>query len=128
MYTSDIGKNHYGYLQAQRDPRPVVWRHSAPGECVYKRTGPDAGKYNISFIPTHTRCRANVGLMLGQSHRRWPNNKPTLVQRFLFTGTRPVNSARSRQYKNITSAVFISEILKRRTIPTRISKDLIIHS
>ena len=30
---------------------------------------------------TQLRLRSNVGLLLGQSRRRWPNNKPTLGQR-----------------------------------------------
>ena len=28
----------------------------------------------------------NVGLLLDQRRRRWANNNPTLVQRFMFTG------------------------------------------
>ena len=33
------------------------------------------------IYPANTRRWTNVGLMLGQSRRRWANIKPTLVQR-----------------------------------------------
>ena len=34
-----------------------------------------------------TRCLSNVDLMLTQRRRRWPNIKPALDQRLVFTGT-----------------------------------------
>ena len=37
-------------------------------------------------IPANTRRSANVGLMLGQRRRRWPNIKPTLAERLVFAG------------------------------------------
>ena len=37
-------------------------------------------------------CWPNVGLMLAYRLRRWPNNNPTLGQRFVFAGNLAVNS------------------------------------
>ena len=34
--------------------------------------------------PANTRRLSNVGLMLGQRRRRWPNVKPALDKRFVF--------------------------------------------
>ena len=36
--------------------------------------------------PANTRRWTNVGLMLDQRRRRWPNNKPTLFQRLVVIG------------------------------------------
>ena len=39
-----------------------------------------------SSSPVSTINWSNVGLLLGQRLRRWPNNKPTLVQCVVFAG------------------------------------------
>ena len=39
-----------------------------------------------SCVTASTRRKNNVGLMLGQRHRRWPNIKPALDQTTLFAG------------------------------------------
>ena len=40
-------------------------------------------------IPASTRRCTNIGLMLGQRRRRWPNFNPTLVQRLVSTAIIP---------------------------------------
>ena len=37
-------------------------------------------------LQTNTPCLPNVGLMLGQRRKRWPNIKPTLVHRLVCKG------------------------------------------
>ena len=39
------------------------------------------------YCSVNTVCWTNVGSMLGQRRRRWPNIDPTLVQHLMFTGT-----------------------------------------
>ena len=41
---------------------------------------------NLIPYPANGRRLANVGLLLGQRRRRWPNSKPTLAQRLMFSG------------------------------------------
>ena len=38
------------------------------------------------LYPANMTHLSNVGLMLGQRHRRWPNIKPTLLQCVVFAG------------------------------------------
>ena len=40
----------------------------------------------LGQCPTHTKHWTNVGLMLAQRLRRWPNIKPTLVYWLMFAG------------------------------------------
>ena len=59
----------------------------------------------LSGIRENTRYWVNVGLLLGQRRRRWPNNKPTLTQCIMFAGadsdmqTRLVDWTRVRTLK-----------------------------
>ena len=46
--------------------------------------------------PTNMRHRTNVGLMLGQRHRRWANIRAALVQRLMFSGLSFFLEARQR--------------------------------
>ena len=45
-----------------------------------------AGFVRFDGQPANTKYRPNVGLMLGQRRRRWPNIKPSLVD--VFRGSR----------------------------------------
>ena len=40
----------------------------------------------IRLFPANPTHWSNVGLLLGRRRRRWPNNKPTLFQCFVFAG------------------------------------------
>ena len=42
-------------------------------------------QFSLHF-PANTIHSANVGLMLGQRRRRWPNIKPTLAERIVLAG------------------------------------------
>ena len=43
----------------------------------------------LTRVLSHTKCWANAGLLLGQRRRRWPSNKPALVQRLVFARVQP---------------------------------------
>ena len=44
-----------------------------------------------SCVTASTRRENNVGLMLGQRHRRWPNIKPALNQSVVFAVATPLH-------------------------------------
>ena len=52
----------------------------------------------IYHTPANERHWNNVGLMLGQRLRRWPNIKPTLFQCVVFARTHRPTTALSRLY------------------------------
>ena len=47
---------------------------------------PDAASRQIRDNPVNTRRSANVGTMLGQRRRRWPNIVPILAERLMLDG------------------------------------------
>ena len=91
LYFQEDGKVHYigpsGHLRFKElDMMHILSLacHNMPGVIV--RFCPDISTDTLR-IPSNTRCWINVGLLLVQRRRRWPNNKPALVQRLVFAGS-----------------------------------------
>ena len=67
-------------------PRPVV-RDALYYLIRYQSYYVDPGA-SVVIVAARAYTSTNVGLMLGQRPRRWPNIKPAFVQCLVFTGRR----------------------------------------
>ena len=72
--------------QLSRRLRDGIAVQCSTGKCCPLHRGFDAAVHCTCEIPTNTARRTDVGVMLGQRRRRWPNITRTLVQLPVLAG------------------------------------------